>query len=62
MFVVDFSEVICGSESVSAAADDDEVVLCFGLWRAPMRLPFFVSGERLFEDIESGEFHSFMYR
>ena len=50
-------QIIGGRKPMPAAADDDDVIVLFGLRIAPGRRPVLVAGERVLEKREDGIFH-----
>ena len=50
-------QVIGGGQPVPAAADNDHIIMAFGLRLPPGRLPALVAGQRLFENGKCGIFH-----
>ena len=52
--VVILGEIISGGESVQSGTNNDDVILCFGLWVTPGAIPAFLTREAVDEDFPGG--------
>ena len=51
-------QIISSGQTMTPAADNDNVILGFRLWFAPYRFPALVAAETLFENFECGISHN----